>query len=149
MHSELQVTIIRMDGSNENIQFSWGKKRAKGGIKMDTQFYDSFTFDNVKYSLYDNVYLFKSGESEPYIGKIIKIWQQNQAKKVKILWFFLPDEIQKHLSGPVMEKEIFLACGEGVGLADINPLVSSYIFPFVFELVFLNIILPYAFLQYI
>uniref|UniRef100_A0A0E0JL18 BAH domain-containing protein n=1 Tax=Oryza punctata TaxID=4537 RepID=A0A0E0JL18_ORYPU len=111
-----------MDGSNENIQFSWGKKRAKGGIKMDTQFYDSFTFDNVKYSLYDNVYLFKSGESEPYIGKIIKIWQQNQAKKVKILWFFLPDEIRKHLSGPVMEKEIFLACGEGVGLADINPL---------------------------
>ncbi|XP_006644356.1 protein ANTI-SILENCING 1-like [Oryza brachyantha] len=111
-----------MDGSNENIQFSWGKKRAKGGAKMDTQFYDSFTFDNVKYSLYDNVYLFKSGESEPYIGKIIKIWQQNQVKKVKILWFFLPDEIKKHLSGPVMEREIFLASGEGTGLADINPL---------------------------
>uniref|UniRef100_A0A0D9V2S9 BAH domain-containing protein n=1 Tax=Leersia perrieri TaxID=77586 RepID=A0A0D9V2S9_9ORYZ len=111
-----------MDGSNENIQFSWGKKRAKGGAKMDTQFYDSFTFDNVKYSLYDSVYLFKSGDPEPHVGKIIKIWQQNQAKKVKILWFFFPDEIRKHLSGPVMENEIFLASGEGTGLADINPL---------------------------
>ncbi|KAM0906890.1 hypothetical protein ACQ4PT_016486 [Festuca glaucescens] len=111
-----------MDGSSENIQFSWGNKRAKGGAKMDTQFYGSFTFDNVKYSLYDCVYLFKNGEPEPYIGKILKIWQQNQAKKVKILWFFSPDEIRSYLSGPVVEKEIFLASGDGTGLADINPL---------------------------
>ncbi|XP_062205049.1 protein ANTI-SILENCING 1-like [Phragmites australis] len=111
-----------MDESSEKIQFSWGKRRGKGGAKMDTQFYDSFTFDNVKYSLYDCVYLFKSGDPEPYIGKIVKIWEQNQAKKVKILWFFLPDEIQKYLGGPVMEKEIFLASGDGIGLADINPL---------------------------
>uniref|UniRef100_A0ACD5UKI9 Uncharacterized protein n=2 Tax=Avena sativa TaxID=4498 RepID=A0ACD5UKI9_AVESA len=111
-----------MDGSSKNIQFSWGKKRSKGGAKMDTQFYGSFTFDNVKYSLYDCVYLFKHGEPEPYIGKIVKIWEQNQAKKVKILWFFSPDEIRSYLSGPVVEKEIFLASGDGTGLADINPL---------------------------
>ncbi|VAH43841.1 unnamed protein product [Triticum turgidum subsp. durum] len=113
-----------MGESNENIQFSWGKKRAKGGAKMDTQFYGSFTFDNVKYSLYDCVYLFKNGESEPYIGKIVKIWQQNEAKKVKILWFFTPDEIRNYLRGPVAENEIFLASGDGTGLADINPLES-------------------------
>ncbi|KQK15256.1 protein ANTI-SILENCING 1 [Brachypodium distachyon] len=107
---------------DENIQFSWGKKKARGGAKMDTQFYDSFTFDNVKYSLYDCVYLFKKGDSEPYIGKIVKIWQQNQVKKVKILWFFSPDEIRNYLKGPVVEKEIFLASGDGTGLADINPL---------------------------
>ncbi|KAK8453096.1 hypothetical protein SEVIR_5G229100v4 [Setaria viridis] len=111
-----------MDGNSENIQFSWGKRRAKGGAKMDTQFYESFTLDNVKYSLYDCVYLFKHGDPEPYIGKIVKIWEQNQAKKVKILWFFLPDEIQKYLKSPVKEKEIFLASGNGIGLADINPL---------------------------
>lgn len=116
------MAIIRMDGSSENIQFSWGNKRAKGGAKMDTQFYGSFTFDNVKYSLYDSVYLFKNGDPEPYIGKILKIWQQKQAKKVKILWFFSPDEIRSYLSGPVAEKEIFLASGDGTGLADINPL---------------------------
>jgi len=112
-----------MDGSNEQIQFSWGKLRGKGGVKMDTQFYESFTLDNVKYSLYDCVYLFKHGDPEPYIGKILKIWEQNQSKKVKILWFFLPKEIQKYLRGSVVENEIFLASGDGIGLADINPLV--------------------------
>lgn len=111
-----------MDENREKLQFTWGKRRAKGGAKMDTKFYVSFTLDNVKYSLYDCVYLFKHGDPEPYIGKIVKIWEQNKAKKVKILWFFLPVEIQKYLSGPVMEKEIFLASGEGIGLADINPL---------------------------
>jgi len=111
-----------MDGSSERIQFSWGKRRAKGGVKMDTRFYESFTLDNVKYSLYDCVYLFKHGDPEPYIGKIVKIWEQNQAKKVKILWFFFPNEIQKYLRGSVMEKEIFLASGDGIGLADVNPL---------------------------
>ncbi|WVZ69744.1 hypothetical protein U9M48_018482 [Paspalum notatum var. saurae] len=111
-----------MDGNSEKLQFSWGKRRAKGGAKMDTQFYESFTLDNVKYSLFDSVYLFKHGDPEPYIGKIVKIWEKDQAKKVKILWFFLPDEIQKYLSEPVMEKEIFLASGDGIGLADINPL---------------------------
>ncbi|KAG2599010.1 hypothetical protein PVAP13_5KG407400 [Panicum virgatum] len=111
-----------MDGSNEQIQFSWGKLRGKGGVKMDTQFYESFTLDNVKYSLYDCVYLFKHGDPEPYIGKILKIWEQNRSKKVKILWFFLPKEIQKYLRGSVVENEIFLASGDGIGLADINPL---------------------------
>jgi len=111
----------RMDGNCEKIQFSWGKCIAKG-VKTGSRIYGSFTFDNVKYLLYDCVYLFKHGDPEPYIGKIIKIWEQNQAKKVKILWFFLPEEIQKYLRGPVMEKEVFLASGDGSGLADINPL---------------------------
>ncbi|KAJ1284258.1 hypothetical protein BS78_03G191400 [Paspalum vaginatum] len=111
-----------MDGNSEKLQFSWGKRRARGGAKMDTQFYESFTLDNVKYSLFDSVYLFKHGDPEPYIGKILKIWEKDQVKKVKILWFFLPDEIQKYLAEPVMEKEIFLASGDGIGLADINPL---------------------------
>ena len=121
--SEPTLNGARMDGNAEPIQFSWGKRRATGGVKMDIQFYGSFTLDNVKYSLYDCVYLFKHGETEPYIGKIVKIWEQNNAKKVKILCFFHPDEIQNYLRGPVMGKEIFLACGEGTGLADINPLV--------------------------
>ncbi|CAD6230885.1 unnamed protein product [Miscanthus lutarioriparius] len=116
-----------MDGNSEKIQFSWGKCIAKG-VKTGSRFYGSFTFDNVKYSLYDCVYLFKHGDPEPYIGKIIKIWEQNQAKKVKILWFFLPEEIQKYLRGPVVEKEIFLASGDGSGLVDINPLVLAATF---------------------
>ncbi|XP_073008247.1 protein ANTI-SILENCING 1 isoform X2 [Typha latifolia] len=112
------------DQTSNNLQFCWGKRRGVGGAKRDIQFYESFTFDNVKYSLYDCVYLFKHGDPEPYIGKIVKIWEQpDHKKKIKILWFFQANEIQNHLGDHVpLDKEIFLASGEGAGLADINPL---------------------------
>jgi len=109
----------------DDISFSWGKKKGRGGAKKEVQFYESFTFDGVEYSLYDSVYLYKEGEQEPYIGKLIKIWEPaNQARKVKILWFFHPSEISNHLRHEkVLENELFLASGDGVGLANINPLV--------------------------
>ncbi|XP_026659261.2 protein ANTI-SILENCING 1-like [Phoenix dactylifera] len=111
------------DQSNDDIQFHWGKKRGIGGTKKDCQFYESFTFDNVNYSLYDCVYLFKHGEPKPYIGKILKIWEQPGHKRVKILWFFCPNEIQNYLGDHApLEKEIFLASGEGVGLSNVNTL---------------------------
>ncbi|XP_019705977.1 protein ANTI-SILENCING 1 isoform X2 [Elaeis guineensis] len=111
------------DQSNDDIQFHWGKKRGIGATKRDYQFYESFTFDNVNYSLYDCVYLFKHGEPEPYIGKILKIWEQSGHKRVKILWFFRPNEIRNYLGDHApSEKEIFLASGEGVGLSNINAL---------------------------
>uniref|UniRef100_A0A7C9EMD9 BAH domain-containing protein n=1 Tax=Opuntia streptacantha TaxID=393608 RepID=A0A7C9EMD9_OPUST len=108
----------------DDISFSWGKKKGRGGAKKEVQFYESFTFDGVEYSLYDSVYLYKEGEQEPYIGKLIKIWEPaNQARKVKILWFFHPLEISNHLRHEkVLENELFLASGDGVGLANINPL---------------------------
>ncbi|KAG6492983.1 hypothetical protein ZIOFF_047955 [Zingiber officinale] len=43
-------------------------------------------------------------------------------KKVKILWFFRPNELENYLIDTPLEKEIFLATGEGVGLFNINPL---------------------------
>ncbi|XP_038988426.1 protein ANTI-SILENCING 1-like [Phoenix dactylifera] len=111
------------DRSNDDIQFHWGKKRGIGGTKRDCQFYESFTFDNVNYSLYDCVYLSKHGEPEPYIGKILKIWEQSGHKRVKILWFFRPNEIQNYLGDHApLEKEIFMASGEGVGLSNVNEL---------------------------
>ncbi|XP_010931210.1 protein ANTI-SILENCING 1 isoform X2 [Elaeis guineensis] len=111
------------DRSNDDIQFHWGKKRGIGGTKRDCQFYESFTFDNVNYSLYDCVYLSKHGEPEPYIGKILKIWEQLGHKRVKILWFFRPNEIQNYLGDHTpLETEIFMASGEGVGLSNVNAL---------------------------
>ncbi|KAK9273231.1 hypothetical protein L1049_018038 [Liquidambar formosana] len=64
------------------------------------------------------------GESEPYIGKIIKIWENpDKTKKVKILWFFRRCEILNYLGDEeTPENELFLASGEGVGLANVNPL---------------------------
>ncbi|XP_010687440.2 protein ANTI-SILENCING 1 [Beta vulgaris subsp. vulgaris] len=114
---------IDNDKSDE-IDFSWGIKRGRGGQKKEVQFYESFTYDGVEYFLYDSVYLFKEGETKPYIGKLIKIWEHsNSARKVKVLWFFYPSEISNYIKGEnVLENELFLASGVGKGLANINPL---------------------------
>ncbi|KAJ6852405.1 protein ANTI-SILENCING 1-like isoform X1 [Iris pallida] len=114
-----------MEPDFSELQFQWGKKRGIGGAKKDSQFYESFMFDGDEYSLYDCAYLCKKDEDEPYIGKIIKIWEQDNKKKVKILWFFRPSDVLSYLGDhEPMEKEIFLASGEGVGLSNINPLES-------------------------
>ncbi|XP_075642193.1 protein ANTI-SILENCING 1 [Castanea sativa] len=115
--------MVEADGV-ENLEFEWGKKRGVGGKKKDVQFYETFTYDGVEYSLYDSVYLYKEGEPDPYVGKIIKIWENSdKTKKVKILWFFRPCEIQNFLGNEdSAENELFLASGEGVGLANVNPL---------------------------
>ncbi|KAK9946711.1 hypothetical protein M0R45_012158 [Rubus argutus] len=108
----------------EDIEFKWGTKKGIGGKNKDIQFYKSFTYDGEQYDLYDCVYLYKEGESEPEIGKIIKIWEtQHGIKRVKILWFFRPCEIFNFLGDKeILENELFLASGKGQGLADLNPL---------------------------
>lgn len=115
-----------VDGAEvESPEFKWGKKRGIGGKKRDVQFYESFTYDGVEYTLYDCVYLYKENEPEPYIGKLIKIWENaDKSKKVKVLWFFRPCEILNFLGDDQPpENELFLASGEGVGLANVNALV--------------------------
>ncbi|KAJ6957296.1 protein ANTI-SILENCING 1-like [Populus alba x Populus x berolinensis] len=106
------------------IEFKWGKKRGVGGKKKDVQFYESFFYDGVDYTLYDSVYMYKEGEPEPYIGKLIKIWENaDKTKKVKVLWFFRPHEISNYLGDEKTPKnELFLASGEGVGNTNVNPL---------------------------
>lgn len=107
-----------------NLEFNWGKKRGVGGKKKEVQFYESFTYDGVDYKIYDSVYMVKEGEPEPYIGMLIKIWEcGDKTKKVKVQWFFQPSEILRWLGDvSVLENEIFLATGEGIGLANVNPL---------------------------
>ncbi|KAL8063375.1 hypothetical protein ABFX02_01G023100 [Erythranthe guttata] len=110
----------------EEPQFEWGKKRGIGGRNKDVQFYDSFAYDGVEYNLHDCVYMHKQGEP-PYIGKIVKIWENaDKSKKIKVHWFFRPSEISYYLKDTeVLENELFFASGEGnglVGLANINPL---------------------------
>ncbi|KAJ6745551.1 PROTEIN ANTI-SILENCING 1 [Salix koriyanagi] len=108
----------------ENIEFKWGKQRGVGGKKKDVKFYESFSYDGVEYALYDSVYMYKEGETEPYIGKLIKIWENaDMTKKVKVLWFFCPREISYYLGDEKPpENELFLASGEGVGSTNVNPL---------------------------
>ncbi|KAK8654841.1 hypothetical protein V6N13_107438 [Hibiscus sabdariffa] len=65
-----------------------------------------------------------AGQPLPYLGKLLKIWENpDKSKRVKVLWFFRPCEISSHLVGELAHpNEVFLASGEGVGLANVNPL---------------------------
>ncbi|TKY58266.1 BAH and coiled-coil domain-containing protein 1 [Spatholobus suberectus] len=105
-------------------EFAWGKKRGMGGKRKDVQFYESFTLEGVVYSLNDAVYLHNGSGGEPHIGKLIKIWEnRDKSRKVKVQWFFRPSEIRKFLEGiETKENELFLACGDGKGFANVNPL---------------------------
>ncbi|KAK4278236.1 hypothetical protein QN277_016106 [Acacia crassicarpa] len=109
---------------DENIEFKWGRMKGKGGRNKEVQFYESFTYDGVEYRLFDSVYVYKEGEEEPYIGKLIKIWESpNKPKQVKILWFFRPCEILNFLpTNETRDNELFLASGKGRGLTNVNPL---------------------------
>ncbi|KAJ8543754.1 hypothetical protein K7X08_025372 [Anisodus acutangulus] len=113
-------TVLEND---EEVGFVWGRKRGIGGKRKEVQFYESFTYDGVEYALYDYVYMHKEGEL-PYIGMIIKMWENpDKSRKIKIHWFFRPSEILYHLKDvKVADNELFLASGEGTGLANVNPL---------------------------
>ncbi|KAK9101880.1 hypothetical protein Sjap_019134 [Stephania japonica] len=110
--------------SEREVEFKWGKKKAIGKYNHEVQFYESFTYDKVEYFLYDSVYLYVANEPEPYIGKLVKIWEDNNKKKIKVVWFFRPIEIRNWLQGvaPPMKNEIFLGSGRGKGLYNVNPL---------------------------
>ncbi|GMY34145.1 protein ANTI-SILENCING 1-like isoform X6 [Fagus crenata] len=111
-----------MGGSREaNLEFKWGTKRGVGQNGA-VQFYESFTYDGVDYSLYDCVYMWN--EPEVDIGKLVKIWEMpNRKKVVKVVWFFRPTEILRWLGDDApLQNEIFLASGEGKGISNLNPL---------------------------
>ncbi|RAL45491.1 hypothetical protein DM860_014880 [Cuscuta australis] len=120
---DFSTSAGKLDKS-EGLEFVWGKKRGVGGKKREVQFYDSFKYDGVQYALHDCVYMHKEGEPEPYIGKLIKIWETaDKSKKIKVQWFFRPSEILYHIKDQhFMGNEIFLASGEGIGLSNVNPL---------------------------
>ncbi|KAK1282179.1 hypothetical protein QJS10_CPB22g00788 [Acorus calamus] len=112
--------------TDNELEFFWGKKKEFGGPKKNFHLYESFTYDGDEYSLYDCAYFYKEDAIEPYIGKIIRIYESpDHEKKVQALWFFHPVEIRECLKdNHPLEKEIFLATGEGKGLFNINPLTQ-------------------------
>ncbi|KAF8034623.1 hypothetical protein BT93_C0817 [Corymbia citriodora subsp. variegata] len=113
-----------VETSKDDIGFKWGRKGRPGGKDREAQFYESFHFDGVEYARYDCVYLYKEGEPEPFVGKLIKIWETpTKLRRAKVLWFFRPCEITNYLgTEQLLENELLLASGEGVGLANVNPL---------------------------
>lgn len=118
-HQEKPPRELKGDGK---LSFSWGIK--KGTINL----YESFTRNDIKYSLFDSVHVWVNNRTE--IGKIIKILEtENHEKKVELVWFFRPSDIVNYLGNvKPLEKEIFLACGEGLGLSNVCPLVICFAF---------------------
>lgn len=120
---------------DEGLEFKWGKQKGVGGKKKDVRFYESFTFDGDEYCLHDCVLVTDPNEpdsDELFVGKIIKIWEHTNKRakhprQVKLLWFFKPSEMPPGVVEAVpdvLANELFLASGEGPGLASVNPLVS-------------------------
>ncbi|KAG2300583.1 hypothetical protein Bca52824_037055 [Brassica carinata] len=118
---------------DEGLEFKWGKQKGVGGKKKDVRFYESFTFDGDEYCLYDSVLVTDPNEpdsDELFVGKIIKIWEHTNKRakhprQVKLLWFFKPSEMPPGVVERVPDlfaNELFLASGEGPGLANVNPL---------------------------
>ncbi|KAK4361379.1 hypothetical protein RND71_020331 [Anisodus tanguticus] len=103
-------------------EFSWGAKKGKGAHNKGVQFYKSFTYDGVEFNLYDCVYMWRPGEEEPDIGKIVRAWETTTRKRiVKVVWFFRPTEVTHWLGNiKVLPNELLLASGEGVGLSNCN-----------------------------
>lgn len=106
----------------DRLTFRWGVK--KGTINL----YESFTLDGIRYSLFDNVYVWNN--DQPEIGKLVRIMEtENHEKKVEIVWFFRPRDIVNFLGNvKPLKKEVFLACGEGKGLSNVCALVISFCF---------------------
>ncbi|XP_041019369.1 protein ANTI-SILENCING 1-like isoform X5 [Juglans microcarpa x Juglans regia] len=119
--------MVEIDGIEEDLEFKWGKKKGvgkkgEGEKQKEVQFYQCFTYDGMEYDLYDTVYLHNDDGPGPYIGKLIEIWENpDKTKEVLVLWFFHPYEIDLEVEGTT-KNELFLASGEGVGLANVNPL---------------------------
>ncbi|XP_021989255.1 protein ANTI-SILENCING 1 isoform X2 [Helianthus annuus] len=107
-----------------DVAFRWGHKSRVGKKNPKIQYYESFTYDGVNYSLYDSVYLWSGDQHLPDIAKIIDIYETPRLKKmVKVVWYFRPTEVQKWLRGVRhLNNELFLASGEGNGLFNFNPL---------------------------
>lgn len=107
------------------LEFSWGCKEHLGGKNLNLQYYKSFTYDGVEYFLYDSVYMWVEGQPGPHIGKLIRIYETSRLeKKVKVVWYFRPPEVQKWLNDTcLLNNELFLGSGEGLGLVNVNALV--------------------------
>ncbi|KAG5622023.1 hypothetical protein H5410_007241, partial [Solanum commersonii] len=118
-----QMFPLQEAEEEDSPEFSWGAKKGKGAHNKDVQFYKSFTYAGVEFNLYDCVYMYRHGEEEPDIGKIVKVWETKTRKRiVKVVWFFRPTELTHWLGNiKVLGNELLLASGEGVGLSNCNP----------------------------
>lgn len=115
---------------SNNCEFKWGIKKSVGRQNSDFRFYESFFYDGEEYFLYDSVVLYREGDLETSIGKLVRMYETPELeKRVKILWYFRPVDIRNFLNDYQPKvNELFLASGEGKGLYNINSPVKIKFF---------------------
>lgn len=113
-------------GEEQHPDFKWGDKKAVGRTDKSVSFYESFTFEDIEYRLFDCAYFQIHGQCETSIGKLIRMYETSSGeRKVKVLWFFRPMDIRGYLRDYVPQwDELFLACGDDPGVYNINDVVS-------------------------
>ncbi|KAJ4893718.1 nucleic acid binding [Raphanus sativus] len=110
------------EGGEHHPDFKWGLKKAVGRTDKSVSFYESFTFEDIEYRLFDCAYFQIQGQCETSVGKLIRMYETSAGeKKVKVLWFFRPMDIRSYLRDYVPQwDELFLACGDDPGVYNIN-----------------------------
>lgn len=114
----------------ENPEFSWGEMKGLGQKDKNVKFYESFTYDGIEYRLFDCAYFCIRDQCETSIGKLVKMFETSTGeKKVKVIWFFRPIDIRSFLGEyePLWD-ELFLACGDDLGVSNINDVVTLLAF---------------------
>ncbi|KAL9405741.1 hypothetical protein Peur_002713 [Populus x canadensis] len=135
------MSHLKKENGLENQIFKWGTKRGVGRLNKEIQFYESFTYDGVKYCLHDCVCFYREGDSGTNIGKLVQIFETAAHERmVRAVWFFCPKDIRNFLGDYKPNwNELFLASGKGKGLSNVNLVVNQtlnhYQFVFSSELV--------------
>lgn len=108
------------ESSSRGSVFQWGVKVA-GSLSS----YESMCFNGVRYDLYDCVFV-RSGLVEPYLGKIMRMFEdEHNVKKVRLRWFFrhyeLPVSARKDIRQGENKKDVYIAQGNMRGVENENP----------------------------
>ncbi|KAJ7011650.1 hypothetical protein NC653_001917 [Populus alba x Populus x berolinensis] len=120
------MSHLKKENGLENQIFKWGTKRGVGRLNKEIQFYESFTYDGVKYCLHDCVCFYREGDSGANIGKLVQIFETAAHERmVRAVWFFCPKDIRNFLGDYKPNRnELFLASGKGKGLSNVNRVES-------------------------
>jgi hypothetical protein len=106
--------------SSSSSEFEWGEKVA--GLENS---YERMCFRGVWYSLYDCVHV-RSLAEEPHAGKIMRLYEEDGNRKMRVRWFLrsyeLPFGVSKDLSVK-SKKELFIAQGSVKGVENVNLVV--------------------------
>ncbi|CAI5534689.1 unnamed protein product [Closterium sp. Naga37s-1] len=134
------VIDVEEDEEEEELPFRWGDP-APGPSRGGKRFYLWFEQGGERFDIYDCVYCQAEEGMDPYVGKIVRMYELPPShrgkrnsiggkpgeRKVDIRWFFRAADVQAEggqLPRDVRPNEVFLAVPEGTqGVTDANKVI--------------------------